>query len=755
LFITSLVGTLVLQGGQASAQAANLRFQVQKNAACTTSVNSGDTVNIKITRGSGTGTINNLTVRVNGVNVGASPTAINGPVTNLQISSPSLTTNPSNITVAGQNVNQGNAIVNFTAYCEATGANYGTTWSVATVTTPPPPPPVTVNTTPCTTTAWFQQGNFGTASKMSYLNLSQSSATVTDSGAGFTAQLNGSGYNKSDSYFYGFTPDSSYGTAGTLWQFDSQGNSRNMGIPLPKVTYSEGWFAGDVRGSGIPGQDNYLYVAQLNVNKIYKISLAPNVTPATSRVVGTITTSRTTRLNDVAFSPLDGNLYGFDQNSGVFVRINPSTGAVTNISQAYPANAHGVAWFYQTGTGTAFYSYDNNGYIYRITGIESYGSGNLLPVQSYWKTATSTQQNDGSVCATPPGGQICIAPDGNQYPLGDSRCNPPPPDVCPNIAGSQTTVPAGYVQNTAGDCVIPATPYLRVYGNDVAVGSAFGASCNIRDADANIRANARSVTSTTWAGASGQFALLALGQIDGFYSANLRNPPAVPPNPRVGLTFGNFSGTSGSSQVGDYGGLGGQRYCMQDFFSKATSITTGNPTIGTTTVAQGTRTATFVRGNVYINGTGITFQNSGSWTTIAQIPSYYLVVEGNIYIDPSVTQLDGIYIAQPQIVNGVMTPNTGRILTCTNSSGASLGTIAACANTLTVNGAFIAHQVRFQRTNGNSAAASDTENASNTSNLAEVFKFSPETYLAVPPVNFQTNQSLKKYDFITSLPPVL
>lgn len=45
------------------------------------------------------------------------------------------------------------------------------------------------------------------------------------------------------------------------------------------------------------------------------------------------------------------------------------------------------------------------------------------------------------------------------YKLGGRTCTPPPVDVCPNIAGMQTTVPAGYQKDASGNCVIiPGTP---------------------------------------------------------------------------------------------------------------------------------------------------------------------------------------------------------------------------------------------------------------------------------------------------------
>lgn len=205
---------------------------------------------------------------------------------------------------------------------------------------------------------------------------------------------------------------------------------------------------------------------------------------------------------------------------------------------------------------------------------------------------------------------------------------------------------------------------------------------------------------------------------------------------------------------------------MQDFFAKAdvvygSSINDTTNVINTAlggnpNIADGTRRAIYIRGNAFINGTGIRFANAGSWSTLAQIPSLYVIVEGNIYIEKDVTELDGVYIAQPQVINGVMTPNTGRILTCTNTVGISFNAIVDCDKTLTINGAFIAHQVRFQRTKGDVATADETETAStNPTKAAEIFKFSPETYLAPLHPTLTTSQPYKKYDYITSLPPIL
>ena len=121
----------------------NLRFQIQKNGVCTNTVNRGDTtVNIKISRTSGTAAINNIRVYVDGAPVSTSPSSISGPVSNLSVASPNLaeTPSPHRISVTGTNTSQG--AVTFSPYCEANGST-GSTVAVGVVSQPSQPSSVT------------------------------------------------------------------------------------------------------------------------------------------------------------------------------------------------------------------------------------------------------------------------------------------------------------------------------------------------------------------------------------------------------------------------------------------------------------------------------------------------------------------------------------------------------------------------------------------------------------------------------------
>lgn len=313
------------------------------------------------------------------------------------------------------------------------------------------------------------------------------------------------------------------------------------------------------------------------------------------------------------------------------------------------------------------------------------------------------------------------------------------------------TGPGGTNQCTGTITVIADEPYLRIYGNDVMAGGGFGAVCSPLNPTASIEAFAAQETvagNTIWKGASAQFGAFALGPINNFFSANLRGPAGATnlPRPSLDLTFGNTN--NGTSKVAiNGGGFSGNTNCIPDYFAKRDVLQSGS-SIGTTTVGNGSHQALYYDHDVHITG-NISFANVGSWGgSVNTVPSYYLVVKGNIYIDPGVTQLDGVYIAQPDDSG-----NKGEIITCSNSSGITPGP-GGCNQKLTVNGAFIARQVRFKRTNGKLASAVGNE-APSSANIAEVFNFSPEVYISPLHSTLERSLPFTKYDYITSLPPVL
>jgi len=157
----------------------------------------------------------------------------------------------------------------------------------------------------------------------------------------------------------------------------------------------------------------------------------------------------------------------------------------------------------------------------------------------------------------------------------------------------------------------------------------------------------------------------------------------------------------------------------------------------------------FVDGDVYITG-NITY--TGSWS-YNNIPLFQIVARGNIYIDRSVTQLDGVYIAQPWA-----DLSHGYVYTCT--TGAAAPTLAAgafynsCTTPLKVNGSLVTRSLQLLRTSNSLHDASSAQNRSNTK-AAEIFNYGPGFWITQPDLTTTNGGEVDNYDAITSLPPVL
>jgi hypothetical protein len=292
-------------------------------------------------------------------------------------------------------------------------------------------------------------------------------------------------------------------------------------------------------------------------------------------------------------------------------------------------------------------------------------------------------------------------------------------------------------------------PYFKVTGGDISAGAGMstgGLNCASGGVAPNPNASIVSWNrglSGSYGGAGTQYGALALKHLLGFSSGQ---GTSLAPSQ---LSFAN---TGASDQVDEsrelYGGQFGSTACTADYFANATNIQTGNITIGATNIANGTHQTIYVNGNVYITGNIVFTGALAGYPDTASVPSYSIIVKGNIYVAPGVTQLDGFYIAQPS--SGAAT--NGVIYSCapfsfgTNAVNVLTSTLQANCNTsLTVNGAFVGRQVWLLRTAG----------SVNSNTAAETFNYSPDVWLSTPFGNGLTPGTTDEYDSITSLPPVL
>jgi hypothetical protein len=290
-------------------------------------------------------------------------------------------------------------------------------------------------------------------------------------------------------------------------------------------------------------------------------------------------------------------------------------------------------------------------------------------------------------------------------------------------SGAAGTVGDYNVPCPKDDIHVAQTPYVKFYGNDISAGGAFDTGHN------NCSSGPTSVSPdpppaiwtfkkpvsyngvTYYGGGGSQFGARSLGENLSFASATDRNGLTTGPTTPTGLTFGNMlkdaAGVS-KSISGSYGGRASLSHCIPDYWGASTNslanvapnqYVNGNwSETSPMNIPDSTQEVIFVNGDAYINH-DLKFANS-SWSNkdTSKIPSFYLIVHGNIYISNDVRNLDGVYVAQPNGNSG------GNIYTCTKPL--SGGLFAAdqlydqCARPLTVTGSFVAKQVHYQRVLG-------------------------------------------------------
>ncbi|HSW80371.1 MAG TPA: hypothetical protein VLG47_06350 [Candidatus Saccharimonadales bacterium] len=240
----------------------------------------------------------------------------------------------------------------------------------------------------------------------------------------------------------------------------------------------------------------------------------------------------------------------------------------------------------------------------------------------------------------------------------------------------------------------------------------------------------------SYAGAGTQYAAFAMNFLQDFASA--QSTASFKPK---GLSFSNTnnvdtSGGGNDTYGGDFGSLG----CTPNYWCDPppADIKTGNITITNTSILNGTSKNMYVDGNAYITG-DITY--SDSYANAKEIPSFKLIVKGNIFIDSSVSKIEGLLVAEPDTSG-----NDGNIYTCATgfvAPGLDNTLYNKCNNKLTINGSMIGKQVWMTRTNGTLYGNTP----------AEAVNYTPETWLTQFPAC--PENSATGYDAITELPPVL
>ncbi|MDB5168694.1 MAG: hypothetical protein JWO41_50 [Candidatus Saccharibacteria bacterium] len=386
-------------------------------------------------------------------------------------------------------------------------------------------------------------------------------------------------------------------------------------------------------------------------------------------------------------------------------------------------------------------------------------SGSMTMTVASFNQSVSQITNNSQYLSASCNGAASFAPPMN---VGDYFCV----SYTFTLSGNQVNQSGSYVNGastsyTVSKCQAPITnePYAQFFGADVSAGGKFASATG--DCSTGVTAKSSvlgflkpSPTSPA-RGTSSQFAALSLQTVSGFASASLRSSVPTAPN---GLTFAN------TPALGNFN----KDWCVHNYFADKPAATetapvasdgthiyglTGPTTLAGLNLNPDANIAIYVNGDLTITG-GITF--STSWADVADAPTLYIIVKGNIKIDPAVSRLDGVYISQ-----------NGAIDTCSISGG---DRYSLCNNQLTINGAFIAQDVKLNRTwasirnsvagevpgvTGDCSANGAGAAPRGYSCAAEVFNFSPEAFLGQPAIQSKSGPSSGKFDYITSLSPVL
>lgn len=343
---------------------------------------------------------------------------------------------------------------------------------------------------------------------------------------------------------------------------------------------------------------------------------------------------------------------------------------------------------------------------------------------------------------------------------------------------------------SAGLAYADTKPYFRVHGADVFAGGWWftknaggGYNCDLTTnyqapsfspLDKQYRGGILAFNNGGTQGALGDFGAFALGQIQGENGYGFASNKG---NDKSKLSFANDSGNANGQGAAYWGGFfdAGARqltHCIADYYSlksdgatdwgsnNLASVGAGkyktNPggssffTVNSSSVtipksggSSGKTITLFVDGNAYI-GDDILYEGGYNADTVTK---FTLVVRGSLYIDQKVKELNGLYIAQPDLSSASpASSDTGIIWTCSvatkNGSDDSYISKNCRDNNLVVKGALVAKQINLVRVGGNVGGGT----------VAEDVTYTPEMLIGGSNF-FGTDSSEPHIDSLVSLPP--
>lgn len=216
-------------------------------------------------------------------------------------------------------------------------------------------------------------------------------------------EYNAIGFNIQDSFIYGMSPQSEGPTPPIIYQISANGTATPLGSPtnFPEIPTNSGEFvfSGDIDRNG-----NYiLYVTGRPVGQpnLFQINLLTNSVVRSLVLVDT-------NFADIAFNPVDDQLYGFDNTRRQLARIDLTTDQVDYFGEPLTDNAVvGGSFFDSFGN---FFAYDETGTLLVARDIANLANPNRGTFQRLG-SVSPVERFDGASCAFAPAMEKTVEPE--------------------------------------------------------------------------------------------------------------------------------------------------------------------------------------------------------------------------------------------------------------------------------------------------------------------------------------------------------
>jgi uncharacterized repeat protein (TIGR01451 family) len=234
---------------------------------------------------------------------------------------------------------------------------------------------------------------------------------ITDIGTVQNVEYNAVGYNVRDNFIYGMGP-----TTGILYRISNNGQATAIAATpptgFPAIPANSFAFGGDIDRNGV----YYVFVTNIPAGQpnLFPINLSTNTVinnPGGVRPLSLVnpTTGVSADFADIAFNPVDDQLYAFDNTQRQMAVINPTTGAVTYFGpqpQTTITGIVGASFFDAFGN---FFAYSTTGAIFQTTDLANSTNPNRGVFQAIGNPGT-VSRFDGASCAFAPNLQKLVEP---------------------------------------------------------------------------------------------------------------------------------------------------------------------------------------------------------------------------------------------------------------------------------------------------------------------------------------------------------